>query len=63
MKAGLQSGDVIIKINDTIIRTDADFSKKIEKLIPGTSCEIMLKRQSGDVYYDVTCEVEIGTIE
>ena len=63
MKAGIQSGDVIIQINDTRIRTDADFSKKIEKLIPGTSCEIKVKRQSGDIYYDVTCEVEIGIVE
>lgn len=63
MQAGLQSGDVIIKINDTVIHTDADFSNKIEHLIPGTTCEIKVKRQSGDAYYDVTCEVEIGVVE
>lgn len=63
MRAGLQSGDVIVKVNDTVILTDAEFSKKIENLIPGTRCEIQVKRQSGDAYYDVTCEVEIGTIK
>lgn len=63
MRAGLQSGDVIVKVNDTVILTDAEFSKKIENLIPGTRCEIQVKRQSGDVYYDVTCEVEIGKIK
>jgi len=63
MRAGLQSGDVVVKINDTMIRTDADFSKKIENLIPGTTCEIKVKRQNGDAYYDVTCEVEIGTVK
>ena len=63
MKAGIQSGDVIVKINDTIMHTDSDFSNKIEHLIPGTRCEIKLKRQSGDGYYDVTCEVEIGTVK
>ena len=63
MKAGLQSGDVIVKINDTAIHTDANLSKKIENLIPGTICEIKVKRQSGDEYYDVTCEVEIGTVK
>lgn len=63
MKAGLQSGDVIVKINDTAIRTDADMSKKIENLIPGTICEIRVKRQNGDEYYDVTCEVEIGIVK
>lgn len=63
MKAGLQSGDVIVKINDTVIHTDAQFSEKIEKLIPGTTCEIQVKRQSADGYYDVTCEVEIGIMK
>ena len=63
MRAGLQSGDVIVKVNDTVIHTDEDFSNKIEYLIPGTRCEIKVKRQSGDEYYDVTCEVEIGTVK
>lgn len=63
MQAGLQSGDVIVKINDTVIRTDIDYSEKIENLIPGTTCEIKVKRQSGDAYYDVTCEVEIGIVK
>lgn len=63
MRAGLQSGDVIVKVNDTVILTDAEFSKKIENLIPGTRCEIQVKRLSGDAYYDVTCEVEIGTMK
>lgn len=63
MKAGLQSGDVIVKVNDTVIQTDVDFSKKIERLIPGTKCEIKVKRQNGDEYYDVTCEVEIGIVK
>lgn len=63
MRAGLQSGDVIVKVNDTEIHTDAEFSNKVEHLIPGTRCEIKVKRQSGDAYYDVTCEVEIGTVK
>ena len=63
MKAGLQSGDVIVKINDTVICTDTDLSKKLENLIPGTICEIKVKRQSADAYYDVTCEVELGIVE
>ena len=46
-----------------MIQTDVDFSKKIERLIPGTKCEIKVKRQNGDEYYDVTCEVEIGIVK
>lgn len=63
MKAGLQSGDVIVKINGTNILTDEEYSKKIEGLISGTTCEIQVKRQNGDEYYDVTCVVEIGVLE
>ena len=63
MKAGLQSGDVITKINGYSILTDVAFSDKIGQLIPGTTCEISVKRQNGDAYYDVTCEVTIGVLE
>ena len=62
MKAGLQSGDVITHINGEGITTDALFSEKISQLIPGTTCEITVKRQSGDKYYVVTCEVTIGVL-
>lgn len=63
MKAGLQSGDVITHINGESIGTDAAFSEKIGQLIPGTTCEIAVKRQSGDKYYEVTCIVTIGVLQ
>lgn len=63
MKAGLQSGDVITHINGEAISTDVEFSEKISQLIPGTSCEISVKRQNGNEYYDVTCVVTIGVLE
>lgn len=62
MKAGLQSGDVITHINGEAIATDIVFSEKISQLIPGTSCEISVKRQNGNEYYDVTCVVTIGVL-
>ncbi len=61
MEAGFQSGDVIMQVNGRRVFTDAEYSEKIEKLIPGTACEFKVKRQSGEGYYDVTCEVEIGS--
>lgn len=63
MHAGLQSGDVIVKVNGEAVTTDEIFSDKISQLIPGTTCEIMVKRQNGSEYYDVTCMVEIGVME
>lgn len=61
--AGLQSGDVIVKLNGKQVAVDAVFSERISKLIPGTTCEITVKRQNGNSYYDVTCTVEIGVLK
>ena len=63
MKAGLQNGDVITHINGEVIATDEMFSEKIAQLIPGTSCEISVKRQNGNEYYEVKCTVTIGVLE
>ncbi len=63
MHAGLQSGDVIVKVNEKHVASDDVFSERISKLIPGTTCEITVKRQNGNAYYDVTCEVEIGVLK
>ena len=63
MNAGLQSGDVIVKINGTGIKTDENYSDIINAFIPGTTCEVTVKRQSGNFYYDVTYEVEIEVLE
>lgn len=63
MYAGLQSGDVIVKINGKRVAADAVFSERINKLIPGTTCELTVKRQNGNTYYDVSCTVEIGVLK
>ena len=63
MKAGLQNGDVITHINGDSILTDEIFSEKIAQLIPGTTCEISVKRQNGNEYYEVKCTVTIGVLE
>lgn len=63
MRAGLQNGDVIVKINGESIATDMIYSNKISQLIPGTTCELTVMRQNGNKYYDVTCEVEIGVLK
>ncbi len=63
MKAGLQSGDVITHVNGDAVLTDALLSEKISQLIPGTTCELSVKRQNGNEYYDVVCTVTIGVLE
>lgn len=63
MKAGLQNGDVITHMNGDSIMTDAQFSEKLSQLIPGTTCEISVKRQNGNEYYEVKCTVTIGVLK
>ncbi len=63
MKAGLQNGDVITHINGDSIMTDVIFSEKIAQLIPGTMCEVSVKRQNGNDYYEVKCTVTIGVLQ
>ena len=63
MHAGLQSGDILIKMNGDTVTTDDVFSDKMGLLIPGTTCEILVKRQNGTAYYNVTCIVEIGVLK
>jgi len=63
MKAGLQSGDIITQVNGEEVLEDAIFSEILRQLIPGTTCEISVKRQNGNEYYDVNCTVTIGVLE
>ena len=63
MNAGLQSGDVITHINGVAIQTDVLYSNKIRQLIPGTTCEMTVKRQTGNGYHELKFEVEIGVLE
>ena len=63
MLAGLQSGDVIVKMNDEELPSDTMFSARLQRLIPGTTCELVVKRQDGDKYYEITCTVEIGVMK
>lgn len=63
MYAGLQSGDIITKINGEDIYSDATYSSKIQMLLPGTSCEITVRRQNGENYMEIKCEVELGILQ
>lgn len=63
MRAGLQSGDVIVGLNGEALLTDMVYSNKLSQLIPGTTCEVTVKRQNGNDYYELTCEVEIGVLK
>ncbi len=63
MLSGLQSGDVIVKVNGENVATDSAYSAKISKLEPGMVCELVVKRQNGKEYYEITCQVKVGILE
>ncbi|MBR4027125.1 MAG: trypsin-like peptidase domain-containing protein [Lachnospiraceae bacterium] len=63
MRAGLQSGDVIVRINGEKVENDTYYSTVINQLDVGSICEMLIKRQSGEEYYNVVCQVEVGTLQ
>ena len=63
MAAGLQSGDVITKINGEKIASDTAYSSQVMKLTPGDTIPVVVQRQGADGYSEITCEVEVGVLE
>jgi serine protease Do len=52
-KAGLQAGDVILRVNGTAIDTSADLSGRIADLAPGSRAKIELMRKGSPTQVDV----------
>ncbi len=57
MNAGIQSGDVIIRIEDEQIEKYSDFTDYMENAIPDTIVSLSLMRQSGEEYREMELEV------
>lgn len=62
MLAGIQSGDVIISVDDEEITSMSAYSKKLITLTPGESYEVEVKRQSTSGYTVIKCQIEAGVI-
>ncbi len=59
MEAGIQSGDVIIRLGDSHIATFSNLTEIMENNLPGTTMEMHLMRQSGEEYREITLEVTL----
>lgn len=59
MNAGIQSGDVIVKIDGMDIGSYSDLIESISSYEPDTTVNIKLKRQSGETYQDIDIEVTL----
>ena len=63
MKAGIQSGDIIVGIGKNTVTSFADYVKILSECSPGETKELILMRQRQEEYKKATVEVLIENIE
>lgn len=63
MAAGLQSGDVITRVNTNKVATAEAYSMQIMKLTPGSTIPVEVERQGADGYSKITCQVTVGVLQ
>lgn len=60
MTGGLQSGDVIVKVDDSTIYTANNYSDIVFASTSGRKLKVTVKRPTGDTYNEIVCEVTVG---
>lgn len=60
MQAGIQSGDVIVKLGTTDILTFSDYQEAISGLSPDTAVTVTVMRQGQDEYQEMPIDVILG---
>lgn len=63
MRVGIQSGDVIVKINGTDINGFSDFTEAIYGIRPESEVNMTIKRYDGEEYRDVELTVTMGSTQ
>ncbi len=64
MEAGIQTGDIIVKIGGTDILTEEQYETYMENAKKGQLARITVKRMGADgSYQDVVCEATLGVLE
>lgn len=63
MNAGLQSGDVIQKIDDKDITTDDSYTDAVLGLTSGETYSVVFMREGSNGYKELTCEIEAGILK
>ncbi len=59
MNAGIQSGDVIVRMGNTDIDSFSDFTEIIERSEPSVTTQISIMRQSGNEYREIGLDVTL----
>lgn len=60
MNAGVQSGDVIVKIGTAEIASFAEYQQVLQNLLPDTSTTITVMRQGPEEYEEMALDIIIG---
>ncbi len=63
MHAGIQSGDIIVSMGKREITSFADYLKVLSDWVPGETKEVVLMRQSQEVYKTAKVEVVVGSLQ
>ena len=62
MQAGIQSGDIIVSMGKRKVTSFAEYLKILSDWTPGEKKEVILMRQSQDVYKTAKVEVVVGSL-
>lgn len=60
MQAGIQSGDIIVKMNDTEIKTLNGYSKKLKEFSRESTVKVTVKRLGAEEYEEVVLDAVVG---
>ena len=62
MQAGIQSGDIIVSMGKKQVTSFADYLKILSEWTPGETKEIILMRQSQEVYKTAKVQIVVGSL-
>mgnify|MGYP000355599271 CR=1 FL=1 len=60
--SGLQSGDVIVAVNNTDVSNVSAYNTQLMKQKPEDTCNLKVKRKGSNGYTEITCQVKIGVM-
>ena len=63
MSAGLQSGDVIIEMDGSMVYDESDYERKLLQAKPEDKVSLIIKRQSTNGYVSIRCDVQVSKLK
>lgn len=60
MEAGIQSGDVIVKLGTQEISSFTEYQEVMRSLAPDTTTTVTIMRQGGQDYQEISVDVILG---